>query len=199
MPHSGDAHGRPSPTPPVAPREQKLAASPSDTAGLEPAVEILRPLLRDPGQAQQVVAKVATAVLFRGPLPPPEVFKDYEDVVPGSAREILNMATREQGHRHRLQLLEMIYPYLGQCAGFVGFLSSVGGAVYLAMNDRPAVAGLILGVPCLGVIGWLLILGSPREVLRPHPPSQRNHPAGVDDCRLTHYRVPGLAGAGLTG
>ncbi len=50
----------------------------------------------------------------------------------------------------------MVYPYLGQLAGFVGFLASLGGAVYLAMNDRPTVAGLLLGVPSLGVIGWFI-------------------------------------------
>jgi len=158
MSHSGD--GTPSQRQPKLPvpaqSEAEPVSSAPDTAALEPAVEILRPLLRNPGQAQQVVARVATAVLFRGPLPPPDVFKGYDEVVPGSAREILNMATREQGHRHKLQFLEMVYPYLGWFAGFVCFLVCIAGSVYLAMHDKPAIAAALLGVPCLGVIGWFI-------------------------------------------
>jgi hypothetical protein len=103
-----------SPTPPAKPEDSTDALPAAEIEALEPAAEILRPLLRDPKQATQVVAMMATTVeLFRGPLPPPDHFKGYEEVVPGGAREILNMAKREQRHRHRMQALEMIYPYLG--------------------------------------------------------------------------------------
>jgi hypothetical protein len=170
-----------------SPRQQKLplpaqseteSVGPApDTAALEPAVEILRPLLRNPGQAQQVVARVATAVLFRGPLPPPDVFKGYDDIVPGSAREILDMATREQSHRHKLQFLEMIYPYLGWFAGFVCFLVCIAGSVYLAMHDKPVIAAALLGVPCLGVIGWFInsrvSLGTTQPAVAKAAPAKR--------------------------
>jgi hypothetical protein len=103
------------------------------------------------------VVRVATAVqLFRGPLPPPEHLRGYNEVVPGSAEKILNMAVSEQGHRHKMQNLEMLYPYLGWAAGFVGFLACVGGAIYLAMNNEEHVALALLGVPVLGVIGWFI-------------------------------------------
>jgi uncharacterized membrane protein len=158
MSNSGDetpGTQRAKPEPPAAPGQKSVDPS-AEAADFEPAAEILRPHLRNPGQAKQVVAEVATAVLFHGPLPPPDVFKGYDEIVPGSAREILSMAAQEQRHRHRLEVFEMVYPYLGQLAGFVGFLASLGGAVYLAMNDRPTVAGLLLGVPSLGVIGWFI-------------------------------------------
>lgn len=157
-PDSGNgAPPRRTPQTPPAPRPQEAINLSSKTEALEPAVEILRPLLRDPSQAPQAVAKMVTAVqMFRGPLPPPDVFRGYNEVVPGSGREILDMAKREQRHRHRMQILEIIYPYLGWLAGFVCFLSCLAGAVYLAMNDRPAVAGILLGVPCLGVISWFI-------------------------------------------
>jgi uncharacterized membrane protein len=66
------------------------------------------------------------------------------------------MAKVEQTHRHRMQRLEMIYPYLGWLSGTVGFLACVIGAIYLAMNNHEAVAGGVLGVPSLGVIGWFI-------------------------------------------
>ena len=36
---------------------------------------------------------------FRGPLPPPDVMRGYEDIVPGAADRILAMAEKEQQHR----------------------------------------------------------------------------------------------------
>jgi uncharacterized membrane protein len=158
MAHS--RNGAPARRPPessTAERPLESADPPRDIESLEPAVEIIRPLLRDPELAPQAVARMATAVrMFSGPLPPPDVFKGYDDVVPGSAHEILEMARREQCHRHRMQFLEMLYPYLGWFAGFVCFLACVIGAVYLAMNNRLIVAGALLGVPCLGVISWFI-------------------------------------------
>jgi uncharacterized membrane protein len=161
----------------AAPPQQE-ADPPPETAALEPAVEVLRPFLRDPAQASQAVARMVTAVrMFRGPLPPPTDFKGYNDVVPGSGREILDMAKGEQLHRHKMQYLEMIYPYLGWFAGFVCFLTCIAGSVYLAMNDRETIAGLLLGVPCLGVIGWFLNsrVSGPVTTTKdgPKPPAKR--------------------------
>jgi len=66
------------------------------------------------------------------------------------------MAKAAQMHRHLMQKLEMIYPYLGWLTGSVGLLACVGGAVYLAMNNHEGVAGGLLGVPLLGVVGWFV-------------------------------------------
>lgn len=158
MAHSGNGPQTQRPPRSSLAAPTKTAADPAaETESLDPAVEIIRPLLRDPALAPQAVARMATAVrMFRGPLPPPDAFKDYNDVLPGSGHEILEMAKLEQHHRHRMQCLEMIYPYLGWFAGFVCFLACIAGAVYLAMNGRNIVAGLLLGVPCLGVIGWFV-------------------------------------------
>jgi hypothetical protein len=185
MAHSGNRPPARQPSSPAtSPKE--IPNSPSEAESLEPAVEIIRPFLRDPEMAPQAVAKMVTAVrMFRGPLPPPEVFKGYDDVLPGSAREILDMASREQRHRHKMQWAEMAYPYLGWFAGFACFLACIAGSVYLAINNSQIVSGLLLGVPCLGVIGWFIRAritgsesGSPRarDVLKTpakRPPKRR--------------------------
>jgi len=119
--------------------------------------ELLRPLLRNPAEAPQIVARVVEVTeSFSGPMPHPRHLQAYDKIVPGSGREILSMARVEQTHRHHMQKLEMIYPYLGWLSGTVGFLVCVIGAGYLAMNNHEAVAGGMLGVPSLGVIGWFI-------------------------------------------
>lgn len=40
------------------------------------------------------------SVSFKGPLPPPALNKEYENVLPGSADRIMLMAESEQQHRH---------------------------------------------------------------------------------------------------
>ena len=116
--------------------------------------DFLRSKLKHPDETSQVVTQIISrAESFSGPLPHPGHLRAYNDVAPGSAQELLNMAKLEQKHRHHMQRSEMMYPYLGQVLGFVGFVSSVVGAYLLALNGHDVVASAMLGVPCLGVVG----------------------------------------------
>lgn len=47
----------------------------------------------------QVMALVSRTA-FRGPLPPPSMLREYEDIVPGAAERIMARSEREQTHRH---------------------------------------------------------------------------------------------------
>src|SRR3954453_14890360 len=140
---------------PEGPDKRLSPEPPTETETLKPAVDILRPLLRDPKQAPQAVARIAVQ-LFRGPIPPPDDFAGYEHVLPGSARELMDMAKSEQTHRHRMQSLEMLYPYVGMISGVICFGACIAGSVWLAIEGRETVAGLLLGVPCLGLISWFI-------------------------------------------
>ena len=78
------------------------------------AAEILRPLLRNPDEASKAAtAIVARLEMFSGPMPPPQHLERYNSIVPGAGRIILDMAVKEQRHRHSMNRLEMVYPYLG--------------------------------------------------------------------------------------
>ncbi len=49
----------------------------------------------------QVMAMVSRSA-FRGPLPPPAMLREYNDIVPGAAERILERSEKEQAHRHRV-------------------------------------------------------------------------------------------------
>ena len=66
-----------------------------------------------------------------------------------------------------MQTLEMLYPYLGWFAGFVGFLACIAGAVYLALYDHENAALALLGLPVAGVIGWFIKSRAPSATDRP--------------------------------
>jgi uncharacterized membrane protein len=44
-----------------------------------------------------------TAQHFSGPLPPPEMLRKYEDLLPGSADRVISMAERQSVHRQALE------------------------------------------------------------------------------------------------
>lgn len=40
---------------------------------------------------------------WQGPLPPPESLKRYDEIAPGTANTIIEMAVKEQEHRHLME------------------------------------------------------------------------------------------------
>lgn len=51
-------------------------------------------------QSQEIVVQ---ATMHSGPLPPPEVLQKYEQIVPGTARTIINMAEQQSLHRRQIE------------------------------------------------------------------------------------------------
>lgn len=141
---------------------QKTLAVTEDP-GMEPELigktaDILRPKLRTPGEALEVATRVvATAEMFSGPMPHPQHLKAYEDISPGAAKSILDMAISEQNHRHKMQNLEMFFPYLGLITGFIGLLAMITGTVYIAVQGgSEKIALALIGANALGAIGLFI-------------------------------------------
>ena len=82
------------------------------------------------------------------------------------------MAKKEQAHRHRSQNLELLYPYIGLSAGFIGFLACIVAAAFLAIWGHDGIAFAFLGVPVVGVISWFV--NSRISLSNPAPPTQQN-------------------------
>ncbi len=112
-----------------------------------------------PSMVQRVAEKTDTAPEFvqevfeyisreshQGPLPSPQTFAQYEDVCPGAAREILNMAIREQQHGHDQDKLALTSEVSYRILAIVLAASLVAlfviGAVVCAVSghDGPAIA-----------------------------------------------------------
>lgn len=91
---------------------------------------------------------------FQGPLPPPEVLKEYDNALPGAAERILAMAEKQLEHRSNVE--EMIVDRQtrqsakGQILGFI--LALVFGGITLTV----ALAGY---TTLAGILGTSTILG----------------------------------------
>lgn len=112
--------------------------------------------------------------VFQGPVPHPDILAGMERVVPGSARDLFEMAKAETAHQHEMEVLTTtaninaqrkqleIADYqskavfrsdtLGQIAGIIVSMTCIGAAVYLAVNGHEWVAVVLAGIPTAAVI-----------------------------------------------
>jgi uncharacterized membrane protein len=100
---------------------------------------------------------------FSGPLPPPEVLKRFEEVVPGSAERIIKMAEGQFAHRTELErkiiASDIARSRLGQILGFIIAIVGLVCSVIISMYGNQ-IAGAILGVGTLASLVSVFMYGS---------------------------------------
>lgn len=82
---------------------------------------------------------VSLTMTHRGPLPAPEMFREYESVCPGAADRIIKMAEDEGAHRRSIETktvdADIALQRRGQTYGLIGFLVvALLGAGLLALG-----------------------------------------------------------------
>jgi uncharacterized membrane protein len=98
-------------------------------------------------EGRQLIAQI-TASRFSGPVPPPAVLGQYEEILPGSAERILSMAENEQSHRHYYDNGLLGLFTRGQWFAFILGLAAIGAGTYLLSigQDLGGFTSLILGL-----------------------------------------------------
>lgn len=118
---------------------------------------------------------IAISQKFSGPLPPPEMLAQYEDVVPGAAERII-VITEEQ-HRHRMsvetQWLTLIregirMEAVGQYSALIIAIASAVVAIVRAITD-PSWVIVPIGVPAFA---WTAMWALRGIVRQPEDPSE---------------------------
>lgn len=119
------------------------------------------------GDQQEPVAALVmsqgTVEIRGGPLPEPSVLSEYDQVLPGLADRIVNMAESEATHRQRMQsrLLELSSrrSFAGLIAGFIIALSSLAVAVWI-INNGHYIAGTVLVSCDIVALTTIFVLGT---------------------------------------
>ena len=163
--------------------EQAEAPIPANVAP-ETVKQLTRILERqglDRAKAEVVVQEVKTEIIraHAGPLPSVETFAGYEEVCPGSAREILDMAVRQQKHRHHIESYaassEFWLPVIGIGAAVSIVATMFVAGVYLAMNGHENLAiGVLSGTGIVTVVGAFLQRGKADEAKPAAEPQERS-------------------------
>lgn len=93
---------------------------------------------------------------YHGPIPHPNILRQFEEILPGSADRILRLSEEEQKHRHELENKIILHQAkiepIGLFLGFILALTIIGGGIYLLINDKSA-KGFVL---ILGGIGTII-------------------------------------------
>jgi uncharacterized membrane protein len=117
---------------------------------------------RHEGGAQSISA-VIQSLNFSGPLPPPILLRQYDEVVPGAAERIIKMAEEQAAHRQRLERqvvsTDNIKSVLGTILAFVVAIVGLGCSFWAAINGHPEF-GTVLGVGTLASLVYTFVYGT---------------------------------------
>lgn len=105
---------------------------------------------------------IRTEERFSGPLPHPEHFKKYNQIVPGSANRLLKMAEDDLSHIHSIQksqmTIEAIATIGGLIIGGIIAITALVGSGYLIIKGHD-VAGALLGTGTLSSLVGIFVYG----------------------------------------
>lgn len=131
--------------------EEMLTRALADKISKEPEVEI-----------QRVVRAAAVSQSYRGPIPPPAMLGQYDEVSPGFADRIVAMAENEQKHRHGLESLavegEINKDTRGQHYALSICLTVVFGSMFLIYNGHDVAGSALAGGSLMG-LAYIFITG----------------------------------------
>ena len=103
-----------------------------------------------------------SSIEYAGPLPPPKMLKQYDDVIPGSAGRIIEWVEKEQAHRHKLENkivnTESRDSLLGIInAGVISLVLLIGG--FVVILSLRTTSGTIIG-GLIDISGIATIIGT---------------------------------------
>jgi uncharacterized membrane protein len=82
---------------------------------------------------------------YSGPLPPPEVLRKFEEVLPGSAERIFSQFELQSAHRRaqesKVISAGVVSQHIGSVSGLLLGFIGVGGGIWLTQEGK-SVAGL---------------------------------------------------------
>lgn len=100
---------------------------------------------------------------FSGPLPPPDILKKFDEVVPGAAERIIKMAEEQSAHRKDLERKviesDIARSKWGQVLGFFIAITGLAISAIIAIYGS-AIAGGIIGVGTLASLVGVFMYGS---------------------------------------
>lgn len=115
-----------------------------------------------PQKARGEVVKRLTSIIvgemFSGPIAHPRHLKQYEEVLPGSADRIIQMAEDRNQHHiamdQKMSDAEIADRKLGMIIGGAIFLLLIVAALAIALTkENPTLAGIFLGAAVIGGVG----------------------------------------------
>lgn len=108
-------------------------------------------------EQHQVMQKLE---MFSGPIPAPHILKQYDEMDPGAAKQIIDNGVEESHHRRQMEskMLEMSRKrkIRRDWMGFVIGITSILVGAFLIYKDHYVVGTIFSGISILGLVGQFL-------------------------------------------
>jgi len=114
------------------------------------------------GNNSQSVLRTTTiaAASISGPIPPPQVLQQYEQIIPGGAERILKMAEKQSDHRMSLERDVVKWNIAKSKGGMITATIITFAALYtakeIAIHGNPYAASALAALNIVGLIGVAL-------------------------------------------
>ena len=142
-------------TPPLSELKKDNQNSEDKVCDESEATELVEVLDSLPEEKRKIIVTAIRQSSFRGPLPPPEILRGYESIVPHAAERILEMAEQQMHHRQKMEYMivdrQTKQSRLGQILGFILVLLFGLIALFLGYTGHDTLAGFIGTTTILGL------------------------------------------------
>lgn len=127
------------------------------------------PARRQKDNQKQIVTTSQTVTHYEGIIPHPDILKAFNELVPGTAAELIKLAVDETNHRRNIENVainanvslqnkqldgnarqaEIIYrsDMMGKISGLIVCLLCILASVYIGVNGHDLLAGAIAAIP----------------------------------------------------
>lgn len=148
-------------TKPAADERQATVKNLTQEQEKEKELDVQRVLDSLPSSERQVIALAIKRSSFKGPLPPPEVLKGYEAILPGASERILKMVEKQQDHRIAVEqaIVKERIKQSGYGQIWGGFLVTLFGIIALILGycEHDWLAG-VLGTSTIIGLATIFVL-----------------------------------------
>lgn len=119
--------------------------------------------LPDKQNQNDLVVRQTQVQFSSGPLPPPEILKRFDEIVPGAAERIIKMAEEQSLHRKDLEKKviesDIARSKWGQILGFIIAIIGLAVSAIVAVYGN-AIAGGIIGIGTLASLVGVFMYGT---------------------------------------
>jgi len=143
--------------------QKQVQQQPADLTNLpdELATIIKAVPINKRGEIATALVGIYSQVHYSGPIPPPDMLQQYDEIYPGLSKQIVDNAFSETTHRQGLE--KDVVPHelsrlkRGQWFGFVIAILGIAAAVYLGAIGQTTVAAVLGGSTVLGLVTVFVI------------------------------------------
>lgn len=138
-------------------------SSKKSTVNKLPKEAIIEKINKLPEKQQQAIIEqitVSKKMSYSGPVPPPDMLKEFNKYIPNGAERFMIMAEEQSRHRQEIDKKSISAAIsiekLGMILGFILFIILIGGAFALAYLGKEIATGIFLAPSVVAVIGYFI-------------------------------------------